>query len=591
MRVDRQVSPSPIDNNRGESESMGIQEARRVKHRASRMLLIFGVVMAFLGVLSAAAQASSFDITSFSAGGFNQDLSPSNLAGAHPFELQSVFSFSEAELEGGRMLPAANVKDLTFELPPGVVASAASFPQCTQAEMEENLPTTASPNTEIGVARVPLNLFSRITFSEPVYNLQPPPGVPAQFGFMIVASIVHVNFHVRTGGDYGATATIHNVNTTAPVYGSALSIWGVPADPAHDAVREELGTMLEAGTPLHPTRPIVPFLSNPTACSGPLTTTMRANSYQDPATMLTATAEAPGMTGCENVPFHPSLSLAPDTSKAGAPAAMAVDLRLPQTNNIQGVSTAALKKAVVTLPQGVTLSPAAADGLAACTDEQLGLKSEADQTCPPTSKVGTAMIETPLLEKPMQGSLYLGTQLSNDPTSGQMYRLFLVASGSGVTIKLLGSVSVDPSTGQITTTFDNNPQLPFEHLHLEFKGGPRALMVTPQDCGTYTTSSVLTPWTSPEGADVTSKSYFTISEGCSSHGFTPSFSVGTQSAAAGAFSPFQVSFSRHDGEQQVSPGSRSRPLQGCSACSPACRYAQRPRPPREAAPPPARSGT
>ncbi len=573
MRANRHASQSQKGTDMEESGSMGIRTGWGLERSASKITLLLAALIACLGLAASSAAAQvPFEITSFSAGGFDQSLTPSTIAGAHPFELQSNFAFSEAQGEG-IMVPAAEVKDLSVELPAGVVAAASSFPQCSQAEMTE-LPGASNcpPKTEIGVATLVLNLFSPISFSAPVYNLAAPPGMPAQFGLMILSSAVHIDFHVRTGGDYGVTATIHSINSAAPLYSAQLSIWGVPADPAHDPVREGLGTQF--GNPLE--RTLIPFLSNPTACTGPLTTKMSANSYQAQDTFLTARTESPGMTGCESVPFHPSLSLTPGTSKAGMPSAMGVDLKLPQTDNPGGISTAALKKAVVTLPQGVTLSPAAADGLQACSDEQVGLSSEASATCPPASKVGSATIETPLLEKPMQGSLYLGTQISDDPTSGQMYRLFLVASGSGVTIKLLGSVSVDPNTGQITTTFDNNPQLPFEDLHLEFKGGPRALMVTPRNCGTYTTTSVLTPWTSPAGADVTSKSYFTISEGCSPHGFTPSFLAGNRSAAAGGFSPFSVSFSRQDGEQQLSGITVKPPsgLLGLLSSVPLCPEAQ-----------------
>ena len=575
MRIDHPAWQSQKETDMGDRGAMRIQGTVRLKRGISRITLLLAALVACLGLSSAAALAVPFEITSFSGGGLNQDLTSSTIAGAHPFELQSNFAFNEVEGSVGTQVPASNVKDLKFELPAGVVAAAGSFPHCTQAQVEEQLPETACPpNTMVGVARLVVDLGGPFTFNTPVYNLAPAPGMPAQFGMLILSSVVRISFHVRTDGDYGVTATIHNLNTAAGLYGAALSIWGVPADPAHDAVREEFGSWTELERPLN--RNVIPFLSNPTTCSGPLTTKMLTDSYQDPSTLLTAGFESPGMIGCENVPFHPSLSFSPETVKAGTPSAMGVDLKLPQTNNYVGISTAALKKAVVTLPEGVTLSPAAADGLQGCSDEQFGLKSEAPATCPLASKVGTATIETPLLEKPMQGSLYLGTQLSNDPTSGQMYRLFLVASGSGVTIKLLGSVSVDPSTGQITTTFDNNPQLPFEDLHLEFKGGPRALMVTPQNCGTYTTTSVLTPWTSPEGADVTSKSFFTISEGCSSHGFTPSFIAGNQSAAAGAFSPFQVTFSRQDGEQQLSGITVKAPsgLLGLLSSVPLCPEAQ-----------------
>jgi hypothetical protein len=557
--------------NMGESGTMGSAEIKRKQRRMASFISALAGVVACLCLFAVGAQAEPFEITNFSGEGLTQALTPSTTAGAHPFELRTTFAFNEVEITPGASVPVENLKDVSVELPPGVVATAASFPHCSQAEMEEDLPATnCSPYTQIGVAKVVVGLGGPILFTVPVYNLAPPPGVPAQFGFMILASVTHMNFHVRSAGDYGVTATIHNVNTTAPVYSTTLSIWGVPGDPAHSAVREE------TGTPLPGAHTIVPFINNPTACNGPLTTTMKADSYQKPSVIVTASDEAAEMIGCENVPFHPSLTLAPTSSKAGAPAGMAVDLKLPQSTNPQGTATAELKKAEVTLPQGVALSPSAADGLQACSNEQFGLGSEADPACPSASKVGSATVDTPLLEKPMQGSIYVGTQLSNDPTSGQMFRLFLVVSEAGVTIKLPGSVTVDPVTGQIKATFDNNPQLPFEDLHLEFNGGSRALIVTPQACGTYETTSVFTPWSSPAAADVTSSSFFTIDEGCASHGFAPSFVAGNQTAAAGAFSPFSVTFSRQDGEQEFAGISVQAPpgLLGMLSSVPLCPEAQ-----------------
>jgi hypothetical protein len=44
----------------------------------------------------------------------------------------------------------------------------------------------------------------------------------------------------------------------------------------------------------------------------------------------------------------------------------------------------------------------------------------------------------------------------------------------GVDVKLEGHVKANPVTGRLTALFDDNPQLPFSDLHLQFKSGPRA---------------------------------------------------------------------------------------------------------------------
>ncbi len=129
------------------------------------------------------------------------------------------------------------------------------------------------------------------------------------------------------------------------------------------------------------------------------------------------------------------------------------------------------------LPAGMTVSPSAANGLGACTSEEIGLHNAEKPSCPDSSKVGSAEVVTPLLEAPLQGSVYVAQQ-GNNPF-GSLLALYLVMEADGAIIKLPGEVALDPVTGQITTTFDQNPQLPFSDLKLTFFGGPRAALVTP----------------------------------------------------------------------------------------------------------------
>jgi hypothetical protein len=537
-----------------EDEMHAGDPARRLRKLAARVTVVFGLMAAMLAICAIPAGAAELEITNWEAGALEASEAPSVAAGAHPFELRSAFSFNEQEVEveefGGvknkLLVPAANAKDVQVQLPPGAVAAAARFPQCSQEEMEESPPATACPPyTQVGYAVVTLNLLGKIPFKEPVYNLEPPPGVPAQFGFMILASLTHVNFHVRSGSDYGVTASIHNINTTAPIYSSVLHIWGVPAAPAHDPVREELGTTLPGN------RTLMPFLTNPTACVGQLSTALSVNSYQNPARVVSREAASPAMEGCAAVPFRPSLRATPEASQAGTPTGMSVDLELPQAESTAGTATSALKRAVVALPAGVSLSPGAADGLAACTDSQAGIGTETAPACPDDSKLGSVQVNTPLLAEPMEGGIYLGSQLSDDPASGRMYRLFLVASGSGVTIKLPGSVTADPNTGRLTATFDDNPQLPFSDLGIDFKGGPRAPLTLPTECGTYTTTAQLSSWSEP-GTAVESRSSFTVDANCGAASrFTPTLEAGTENPVAGSSSPFILKLSREDAQQNV----------------------------------------
>jgi hypothetical protein len=259
--------------------------------------------------------------------------------------------------------------------------------------------------------------------------------------------------------------------------------------------------------------------------------------------------------------FTPTLAVTPDTAQAGAPAGYAVNLEVPQSQSSQTLATPDLKDATVTLPAGTVASPSSANGLQACSDAQLALGSTAPASCPQSSQIGKVEIETPLLSKPLKGQVFLGQPecspcSPSDAAEGRMVRLFLQAQyedGAYVRIKLAGRTHVDQQTGQLTTGFEDNPQQPFEKLTLRLDGGPGAPLANPSVCGTATTTSRLTPWSSTKSAPFSAEpsSSFQV-EGCPTPRFEPSFSAGmTGSVQAGAYSPFTVTFSRTDQDQTL----------------------------------------
>jgi hypothetical protein len=547
------------------------------------------VVAAIVVVLGCATWASAADalpqlsFSSFSAAGLNSDGTPSTRAGAAPFELSTSFSFATVfDSQLGFEVPAAAIKDTVVAIPPGVVGSPSATPQCAQQEMDEaGCPTS----TQIGYGEVDIALlFGRRTAHVPIYNMVPPPGEPAQFAFLVAASITHIDVKVRSDGDYGVTATVHNSNTAVPVFGARLYLWGVPADPSHDALRFRpassgaAGPGDEFGNPIPSGLPRKPLLRNPTSCTGPVTTTVRATSYQEPDEVVSDAAVAPVLAGCASLPFSPSLTLTPDTRRAGAPLGLGVDLTLPQNQNPDGLATADLKRAVVTLPNGITINPSAADGLQGCSDAQIQLHSTQAGTCPATSAIGTTTVTTPLLSKPLEGSAYLAAPLEQRATAaaaGRMFRIFLELHGSGVRVKLAGAVVPDPVTGQLVATFDNNPQLPFSSFHLQFIGGPRAPLSMPKACGTYTAHAEFASWASEIA--VSSNSSFIVDQNCDEAGrFEPSLEAGVTSAQAGFSSPFTMTLTRPDGQQDLGSLNLTLPpgLTGKLAGVPLCPDAQ-----------------
>ncbi len=270
-------------------------------------------------------------------------------------------------------------------------------------------------------------------------------------------------------------------------------------------------------------------------------------------------------TGCHLLEFKPSMSMLPDTLEAGAPAGYTFDLSVPQNSEPYGLATPNVKKVVATLPLGTVISPSAADGLGDCTNEQFfgsGPREAAPAkpgACPRDSQVGTVRIKTPALEERLTGDVYLASPLCDpcspsDAQDGHMIRLFVQVVGEGedgIVVKLEGTGVINQQTGQITTTFDENPQLPFSDFQLTLQGGERATLSNSRTCGPATTTLDLAPWSTPFTPDATPTSTFDVDENCFGPQFNPSFTAGTTSNQAGGFSPFTLAFGRSDSDESL----------------------------------------
>lgn len=232
------------------------------------------------------------------------------------------------------------------------------------------------------------------------------------------------------------------------------------------------------------------------------------------------------------------------------------------------LATANLRDAVVKLPPGLTVNPSSAAGLQGCGPAQLGLTTPVGvspiQTtpdparCPDASRLGTVEVETPLLDHPLPGAVYLAQPYENPFESLLAIYIAVHDPISGVVLKLAGRVEIGPG-GQLTTSFEENPQLPFEHFRLDFHGGARAPLKTPPTCGRYETTTTLTPWSAPEtGPPATPLDSYEITQApgggacptsAGAQPNSPRFAAGTESLLAGAFTPFLLRLSRGDGSQ------------------------------------------
>jgi hypothetical protein len=533
----------------------------------------------------------------------NQDGSPALRAGSHPFALTTSVVFNHTATSGheeeretlngfieetGERIPTGDPaitadiygspKDVEVNLPRGFIVNPnATSVKCTEVELETRPEEGGGcpAASAVGVDYPSVSPFGVNPVSA-IYDMIPPPGMAAEFGVNPggVGLVFHITGKVRTGGDYGLTGEVSNLTQKLSVYGAKLVFWGDPLDESHDAYRgvcandgkvekEIEEEFVRAGFPQFVTarfdcplpnseRTGGPLLTMPGACThSELETTVSTDSWQDPENVVAppaahTSAKSQATTDCEKLHFSPSLAIEPSPNDVGAesPSGLNVDLKFPQQET-EELAEANLNKAVVTLPQGFAVSPSAADGLGVCTPTEIGLHDANKPSCPDSSKVGTAEVTTSLLEHPLTGAVYLAQQ---ETFEGSLIALYLVVEGQGVVVKLGGTVALDPATGQIKTTFDNNPQVPFSDLKLKFFSGPRAPLVTPSVCGSYAASSQLTPW-SGTGAVTPEQHGFSIGQGCG-HEFRPAFTAGTTSIQAGGYTPFSLTLSRQDGEQR-----------------------------------------
>ena len=159
----------------------------------------------------------------------------------HPFQVSIGFAFNTTESQGAK-IPDGSVKDLQVE-PTGLVGDADAVPQCPQETFEQSFLFTQDcpADTQIGILTLDTTL-AEITV--PLFNLTPPPGVPARFGVFALITPVIMDASVGAGGDYGLTVNLHNLSQLLPVLGGTAVLWGVPADKRHDALR---GSCLESG--------------------------------------------------------------------------------------------------------------------------------------------------------------------------------------------------------------------------------------------------------------------------------------------------------------------------------------------------------
>jgi len=553
--------------------------------------------------LTVSAVPAKPGVQSFAAGAFDDEGNFDTRAGGHPYSASAAIFANTIRSAKGFVVPAGEFKDITVELPTGFLGNPIAVPECPESTQTSVCPL----NTMVAVVQPVIQSFGLKGIVEPVFNTEAPFGYPAKYRFEIVNAVaLNVVGSLRSDGDYGLDAASLNTPQIAQVYGTFFTFWGEPAAASHDSSRcygIELKNKCEASD-----APNTALLSNATNCAeqrsiaasngGLLPTGLKTNTWQNPGEIFSGSIGIPPVAGCENLKFEADFTFEPSETKSDSTASFRTSLTVPSDGltDPSKLMTPEIKDTVVTLPKGVVLNASGADGLEACSLQQIGYKgggfpmpnpmrfNKEPNQCPEASKIGTGELKTALLANPLKGALYLAAQGNGNPF-GSLFAIYLVIEdpATGIFIKLPGRVDPSEQDGQMTVTFNNLPQLPFTRLDLNLKGGNRSALASPSTCGNFVTTATNTPWSAPEsGPPTVSANGFQINQGpngqpCAKTMEERPFDIGwkasAQSAKAGVDGPFSFQITRPDGSQELSslelttPKGLSASLKGIPYCS------------------------
>jgi hypothetical protein len=544
---------------------------RRAIHPSRLKVLALATVLGVVLAVAAAVPAlAAYGLNNFAVTFTNADGSPANQAGSHPFAMTTSFN---SNFSGET--PDGDIKDLNIEEVAGFVGNATAVPRCSAADFLDAPSGEPKCNADTAVGQIAVTIQSPTEGSivRPVYNLERPPGVVTRFGFNILNVEVTIDVGVKGSPEYNVIAPQKDLPQALSIFSAKFQLWGNPESPAHDHFRGPCGSAIVFGKlasevefpPSENSCPVSTpekaFLTLPTSCRGSQMTRYTTASWQEPTKVLSGETETSGFTGCGKLRFNPSITTQPTSRASESPTGLDFSLDVKDDGLVapEGLAQSAIRKAVVTLPEGMTANPALAEGLNICSEgdlERETLGAAPGAGCPEASKIGTVEVETPLLEEPIDGALFVAKPYENP--FGSLLALYIVVKSPklGVIIKQAANVERDPRTGRLTTVVENIPQLPFSHFRLHFREGARSPLSSPPTCGRYSVEAVLTPWSG--GAPLTTTSTFEVSSGangtpCSSATppFHPFIEAGTVNNAAGHYSPFNVRLNRKDGEQEI----------------------------------------
>lgn len=243
------------------------------------------------------------------------------------------------------------VRDTALDLPVGVSGNAQAVPQCLELTDLAGCPT----NSQVGLVDLhavtipdPTDPTSDIRnrLILPLFNMAPSKGEVARLGAFSAQITMQLSVTLRPD-DYGVRVEARRFSSLFPVVSAVFSIWGLPGDPSHDVQRcfrltprplsSDFTTVpfcnAASGEGIQQPQPFVgdvhPFFVNPTSCAGTQRTLLSISGWADPAHFETEQATAPATTGCDQLPFEPTVSVKPDTNQPDTPTGLDVSVTFP----------------------------------------------------------------------------------------------------------------------------------------------------------------------------------------------------------------------------------------------------------------------
>ncbi len=454
-----------------------------------RLVSILALILVGVACLPVEAHAA-FGVSNFDVTFSNPAGTPITQAGAHPFDMTTSLGMNLSGEE-----PDGRLRELFLDQLPGLVANETATPRCSEADFEtlDEGVNDCSLSSVLGVVSTTLG-DADIQSTTRVFNVVRHSGELMRLGFQVGGvENVFVDVGLSPRPPYEATAGVADFPEAVELLGAELDLWGVPAAPKHDAQRGGPSNVQE-----------VPLLTLPTSCEGPQATFYEAISWEDDfdsgnALTHDEAVEPLGFTDCSRLAFGPTATAQLTTEAAGSPTGLEASVALSDEGlaNPNGLAQSQVRDLVLALPEGMTAGPSLTASSGGCSEahvEAEAPESAPGEGCPASSEMGAAEVESPLLEEPIEGTVYRATPNENFADSAMALYVVLKNADLGIVIAQPVALETDPDTGQLLAFAEEMPRLPFSDLTLHLDDGKGGPLISPPRCGEYETEVELDPW-------------------------------------------------------------------------------------------------